>query len=99
MPKGSIDVELKDKIERLYKHVGEAIEQTKFKVALESIFDAVRFANKYFDERQPWKERKMIQFHAKKRFIIVCISSLILQISWNHFYHFQVKELETHYRL
>ena len=84
MPKGSIDVELKDKIERLYKHVGEAIEQTKFKVALESIFDAVRFANKYFDERQPWKE-KMIQFHAKKRFIIVCISSLILQISWNHF--------------
>ena len=73
MPKGSIDVELKDKIERLYKHVGEAIEQTKFKVALESIFDAVRFANKYFDERQPWKERKTIQFHAKKRFIIVCI--------------------------
>ena len=58
MPKGSIDVELKDKIERLYKHVGEAIEQTKFKVALESIFDAVRFANKYFDERQPWKERE-----------------------------------------
>ena len=27
------------------------------------------------------KKGKMIQFHAKKRFIIVCISSLILQIS------------------
>ncbi|MED1212071.1 class I tRNA ligase family protein, partial [Bacillus paranthracis] len=50
VPKGSIDVELKDKVEGLYKSVGEAIEQTKFKVALETIFDAVRFANKYFDE-------------------------------------------------
>ncbi|MGN7194483.1 methionine--tRNA ligase [Bacillus mycoides] len=56
--KGSIDVELKDKVEGLYKSVGEAIEQTKFKVALETIFDAVRFANKYFDEKQPWKQRE-----------------------------------------
>ncbi len=31
VPKGSIEVELKDKVEGLYKHVGEAIEQTKFK--------------------------------------------------------------------
>ncbi len=58
VPKGTINVELKDKVEGLYKNVGEAIEQTKFKVALETIFDAVRFANKYFDERQPWKERE-----------------------------------------
>ncbi|MBW3491937.1 methionine--tRNA ligase [Bacillus sp. FDAARGOS_1420] len=58
VPKGSIDVELKDKVEGLYKSVGEAIEQTKFKVALETIFDAVRFANKYFDEKQPWKQRE-----------------------------------------
>lgn len=58
VPKGSIEVELKDKVEGLYKHVGEAIEQTKFKVALETIFDAVRFANKYFDEKQPWKQRE-----------------------------------------
>ncbi|SCB02033.1 Methionine--tRNA ligase [Bacillus mycoides] len=58
VPKGSIDLELKDKVEGLYKSVGEAIEQTKFKVALETIFDAVRFANKYFDEKQPWKQRE-----------------------------------------
>jgi methionyl-tRNA synthetase len=58
VPKRSIDVELKDKVEGLYKNVGEAIEQTKFKVALETIFDAVRFANKYFDEKQPWKQRE-----------------------------------------
>ncbi|MBR9673269.1 methionine--tRNA ligase [Bacillus cereus] len=58
VPKGSIEVELKDKVEGLYKYVGEAIEQTKFKVALETIFDAVRFANKYFDEKQPWKQRE-----------------------------------------
>ena len=85
VPKGSIDVELKDKVEGLYKHVGEAIEQTKFKVALESIFDAVRFANKYFDERQPWKEREDDPVSCEKRFITVCILSLILQISLNHF--------------
>ena len=85
VPKGSIEVELKDKVEGLYKRVGEAIEQTKFKVALETIFDAVRFANKYFDEKQPWKQEKMIQFHVKKRFITVCILSLILQISLNRF--------------
>ncbi|MEA1010334.1 MULTISPECIES: methionine--tRNA ligase [Bacillus cereus group] len=58
VPKGTIDIELKDKIEGLYKNVGEAIEQTKFKVALETIFEAVRFANKYFDEKQPWKQRE-----------------------------------------
>ncbi|WP_416808920.1 methionine--tRNA ligase [Bacillus thuringiensis] len=58
VPQGTINVELKDKVEGLYKNVGEAIEQTTFKVALETIFDAVRFANKYFDERQPWKERE-----------------------------------------
>ena len=58
VPKGIINVELKEKIEGLYKNVGELIEQAKFKVALETIFDAVRFANKYFDEKQPWKQRE-----------------------------------------
>lgn len=58
VPKANINIELRDKIEGLYKSVGEAIEQTKFKVALETIFDAVRFANKYFDEKQPWKQRE-----------------------------------------
>ncbi|PFC01988.1 methionine--tRNA ligase [Bacillus cereus] len=58
VPKGIINVELKEKIEGLYKNVGELIEQAKFKVALETIFDAVRFANKYFDEQRPWKQRE-----------------------------------------
>ncbi|MGH0806284.1 methionine--tRNA ligase [Bacillus toyonensis] len=58
VPKGTIHVELKEKIEGLYINVGESIEQTKFKVALETLFDAVRFANKYFDEKQPWKQRE-----------------------------------------
>ncbi|PFL21561.1 methionine--tRNA ligase [Bacillus cereus] len=58
VPKGIINVELKEKIEGLYKNVGELIEQAKFKLALETIFDAVRFANKYFDEQRPWKQRE-----------------------------------------
>ncbi|MBE7147103.1 methionine--tRNA ligase [Bacillus mycoides] len=58
VPNGIINEELKEKVEGLYINVGESIEQTKFKVALETIFDAVRFANKYFDEKQPWKQRE-----------------------------------------
>ncbi|WP_002145005.1 methionine--tRNA ligase [Bacillus cereus] len=58
VPKANINIELRDKVEGLYASVGEAIEQTKFKVALETIFDTVRFANKYFDEKQPWKQRE-----------------------------------------
>ena len=85
VPKGSIEVELKDKVEGLYKQVGEAIEQTKFKVALETVFDTVRFANKYFDEKHLGNKEKTIQFHVKKRFITVCILSLILPISLSHF--------------
>ncbi|MEH7038989.1 methionine--tRNA ligase [Bacillus pseudomycoides] len=58
VPKGHINLELKERIEELYRSVGNAIEQDHFKVAVETIFETVRFANKYFDEQAPWKQRE-----------------------------------------
>lgn len=58
VPKGHINLELKERIEELYRSVGNAIEQAHFKVALEMIFETVRFTNKYFDEQAPWKQRE-----------------------------------------
>ncbi|EOP77333.1 MULTISPECIES: methionine--tRNA ligase [Bacillus] len=58
VPKGHINPELKERIEELYRSVGNAIEQAHFKVALEMIFETVRFTNKYFDEQAPWKQRE-----------------------------------------
>ncbi|PFO83992.1 MULTISPECIES: methionine--tRNA ligase [Bacillus cereus group] len=58
VPKGHVNLKLKEKVEELYSSVGNAIEQAHFKVALETIFETVRFANKYFDEQAPWKQRE-----------------------------------------
>lgn len=58
VPKGTIKKGLEKKVEELYSSVGAAIEQAHFKVALETIFEAVRFVNKYFDEKQLWKQRE-----------------------------------------
>ena len=61
VPKGRFECELIKSLERLYKETGEKIEKGNFKNALEDIFAAVRNANKYFDEKQPWvtyKENK-----------------------------------------
>ncbi|HEK9102695.1 methionine--tRNA ligase [Bacillus pfraonensis] len=58
VPKGHVNLELQERVEGLYRSVGRAIEQAHFKVALETIFETVRFANKYFDEEQPWKQRE-----------------------------------------
>ena len=85
VPQGTINVELKDKVEGLYKNVGEAIEQTTFKVALETIFDAYVLQINTLMRGSLGKKEKIIQFHVKKRFIIVFILLLILQISLNHF--------------
>lgn len=54
IPKKVINSTIQDKVNHLYKEVGEGIERTSFKEALEKIFELVRFSNKYFDEQQPW---------------------------------------------
>lgn len=54
VPQASVDEIIETAIVKLYKTVGELIEQGMFKQALETIFEFIRTANRYFDEQQPW---------------------------------------------
>ncbi|GAB4074303.1 methionine--tRNA ligase [Barrientosiimonas marina] len=57
-PKGELDVEIRKMVQSLYERIGHLISDGKFKKALEEIFDFIRYANKYFDEEQPWIQIK-----------------------------------------
>lgn len=54
IPQVGIDLVIHEKTKGLYDVVGALIEMGHFKKAMETIFDYVRFANRYFDERKPW---------------------------------------------
>lgn len=56
VPTGEIDPEIKNRIEELYENVGQKIEAAQLKQGIEEIFSFIRFANKYFDEKEPWKQ-------------------------------------------
>ncbi|MBB2479642.1 methionine--tRNA ligase [Bacillus sp. APMAM] len=58
IPDKIITPAIEKKINDLYREVGNCIENTAFKRALEKAFELVRYSNKYFDERQPWIEIK-----------------------------------------
>jgi methionyl-tRNA synthetase len=58
VPQGTLNKDIKAQLENLYIEAGEKIENGNFKAALEDIFEAVRKANKYFDEEQPWVKVK-----------------------------------------
>ena len=49
--------EIKEKVQEYYKEIGEKIEKGNFKDAIESIFELVRYGNKYYDTNEPWKTR------------------------------------------
>ena len=56
VPYGELDVRFKTQFPELYVSVGEKIANGEFKSALGEVFSFVRSVNKYFDEKQPWKE-------------------------------------------
>ena len=58
VPEGSGDAEWERLLASLYAEAGEMIEKGDLKEALETIFAAIRSANKYFDERKPWVQVK-----------------------------------------
>ncbi|HZG59755.1 MAG TPA: methionine--tRNA ligase [Anoxybacillus sp.] len=58
IPKGEVDSIIREKLDSLYDEVGHLIETAHLKQALEGIFSFVRFTNKYFDEKEPWKQLK-----------------------------------------
>jgi methionyl-tRNA synthetase len=55
VPDGSLDAKIRVQLSTLYETTGEKIADGHFKNALETIFAFIRSANKYFDEKQPWK--------------------------------------------
>ena len=57
VPEGVLNGEIGEKIAALYPETGTLIESGRFKEALDSIFEFVRYGNKYFDTEQPWKTR------------------------------------------
>ena len=54
----SLENSIKEEIEKTYKEVSEAIEQLEFRLATEKVMNLVEFANKYYDEKEPWKQKK-----------------------------------------
>ncbi|PLS01867.1 methionine--tRNA ligase [Neobacillus cucumis] len=56
IPEKDISSVIQEKVNRLFDEVGLCIESSSFKQGLEKVFELVRYANKYFDEQQPWKQ-------------------------------------------
>ena len=54
------------RVQQTYIIVWGLIEQGNLKLALETVFDVIRAANRYFDEREPWKYAKTDEDHAKE---------------------------------
>ena len=57
VPEGVLANGIAERLESIYKDVGDKIEQTRFRDAIDTIFELVRFGNKYFDTEKPWETR------------------------------------------
>ncbi len=49
-----IDSEIEDKLKKLYIEVGNLIDDGNSRDGINKVFDFINYANKYFDEKQPW---------------------------------------------
>ncbi|HBG02726.1 MAG TPA: methionine--tRNA ligase, partial [Firmicutes bacterium] len=58
LPGVTLDAEIEAKMEELFPTTGTLIESGKLKEALDSVFEFVRFSNKYFDAAKPWETRQ-----------------------------------------
>lgn len=70
IPSGTIEDEIKNKIDNIYLEVCYKIEDVHFKDTLGIIFNFVRFGNKYYDTMEPWKTRVANKDRCEKHFII-----------------------------
>ena len=55
---GKLDEEIKKAIENTYKEVATLIEKLEFRQASEKVMNLVELGNKYYDEQQPWVQKK-----------------------------------------
>ena len=58
VPDGKMNEEMKRKIQNAYNEVENAIKNLEFRKATSIIKDLVEDGNKFYEERQPWKEQK-----------------------------------------
>ena len=54
LEKALIDETIESKLKELFNNVGQNIETGNCKEGINEIFDFISYANKYFDEKQPW---------------------------------------------
>lgn len=57
VPCGKLSNEIQQKIVRTFSSVGEKIERSGLRDALDEIFELVRYGNRYFDSEKPWETR------------------------------------------
>ena len=57
VPEGALTLEIETKIKEQYRTVGALIEAGNLKEAIDTVFELIRFSNKYFDTEQPWTTR------------------------------------------
>lgn len=58
VPEGQMNPEVAKEVENTYRIVGDAIERLEFKEASDKVMNLVEYANKYYDEQEPWKQKK-----------------------------------------
>ncbi len=54
VPNGELDTEVEEIILDTFKKVGNSLEKTKFIKSIEYILELGKFANKYFNDQEPW---------------------------------------------
>lgn len=72
VPAGRIEPEIQQKIQETYLQAGGKLEQGSCKEALESIFELVRYGNKYYDKERPWNTRTE-QIESCKNTLFHCV--------------------------
>lgn len=58
LPKGKMDEKMLEEVKKTYDTVGGLIERLEFREAVREIMVLIENANKYYDTREPWKQRK-----------------------------------------
>lgn len=58
VPPGELDTEVEDQISTAFKNCGGYIEKRQFIKAIDTILDLGHFANKYFNDQEPWEDVK-----------------------------------------
>ncbi len=57
VPSGNTDEDIQKIINDIYTSVGDKIESGRLKEALQEVIGLVRYGNKYYDAKEPWKTR------------------------------------------